>query len=196
MCHLKLASVVWRIRGAFSSFMKFLLSSRRIILLIAVTVIITLIISSVISIWLSKVTNLSVPSLGTIKALGVEAFWDPNLENKTEAIDWGTIWLGTSKNVTLYIRSLSNVETTFKLRTANWTFRDSTGGIVAGPSNSSPFMNLTWNYNETIVRPGETVKVTLTLSIDSSPEIVEFLIVNDVKEFSFDILIRTSEYSD
>jgi len=127
------------------------------------------------------------------KNLGVEAYWDKNLENKTETIDWSTIWLGTSKNVTLYIRSISNIETTLKLKTANWTFRDSNNKIVAEPSNSSPYINLTWNYNETTVRPDETVQVTLSLCVDHSTDFSEFLIANDVKEFSFDIIISTSE---
>jgi len=148
-----------------------------------------------ISIWLSKVTTLNVPSLGTIKTLGVEAYWDLDLKNKTETIDWDTIWPGTAKNVTLHIRSISNRETSLELRTANWTFRNSSNLIVAGPSDSSPYMNLTWNYNETTVHPDETVQITIILSADRSSDFIEFLIANDVKEFSLDIIISTSEYS-
>lgn len=181
--------------GTFDSLTKFLRSSMKTVLLILVVVVITIIISAAVSILLQRTTDLYVPSLGTIKTLGVEAYWDRNLENKTEKIDWETIWPGTSKNVTIYIRSISNIETTLELRTANWTFRNSNSGIVAGPSDSSPYMNLTWNYNETIVRLGETVQVTLTLSVDHSSDFIEFLISNDVKGFTFDIIIRTSEYS-
>ena len=183
-------------KDAFNSLIKFLRSSKRAILLITITVVTTLVISSIISIWLGKVTYLNVPSLGTIKTLGVEAYWDPDLKNKTETIDWETIWPGTSKNVTLHIRSISNIETTLELRTANWTFRDSNNRTVAGPSDSSPYMNLTWNYNETTVRPDEIVQVTLTLSVDDSSDFIEFLIAKDVKAFSLDIIISTSEYGD
>lgn len=185
-----------QMKDAFNSLIKFLRSSKKTVLLITITVVITLIIGSMISLWLSKVTKLSVPSLGTIKTLGVEAYWDPDLKNKTETIDWETIWPGTSKNVTLHIRSISNIETTLELRTANWTFRDSNNRTVAGPSDSSPYINLTWNYNETTVRPSETVQVTLTLSVDYSSDSIEFLITKDVKEFSLDIIISTSEYGD
>ena len=183
-------------KDTFNSLIEYLRSSKRTILLITITVAITLIISSMVSICLGKVTYLSVPSLGTIKTLGVEAYWDSDLKNKTETIDWDTIWPGTYKNVTLYIRSLSNIETTLELRTANWTFLDSNNSIVAGSSDSSPYMNLTWNYNETTVRPSETVQVTLTLSVDYSSDFVEFLIAKDVKEFSLDIIISTSGYGD
>jgi len=180
-------------KDTFGSFVKFLRSSKRAILLITIVVVITLIISSMVSIWLSEFTNLNVPSLGTIKTLGVEAYWDKDLENRTETISWGTIWPGTSKNVTLYIRSISNIETTLELRSANWTFRDSNNEIVAGPSDSSSYMNLTWNYNGTIIRLGETVRVEMTLSADYSSDFINFLIAENVKEFSLDIIIRTSE---
>jgi len=183
-------------KDTFKSLIELLRSSKRTILLIIITAVITLTISAVISIWLSRIINLQVPSLGTIKTIGVETYWDENLENKTETINWGTIWPGTSKNATLYIRSISNIETTLELKTANWTFRDSNNKIVTGPSDSSPYVNLTWNYNETMVQLGETLQVTLTLSVDHSSDFIEFLIKNDAKEFSFDIIIMTSERID
>ncbi len=170
------------------------LPSKRMILLIMITVISTLIISSIISIWLSNVGNLNIPSAGRIITVGVEAYWDSDLQNRTERFDWGTIWPGTSNNVTLYLRSTSNIETTLKLETTNWTFNNSENNIVAGPSNSTPYMNLTWNYKDTTVRPGETIQVTLTLSVDYSTDFIEFLIGNDVKEFGVDIIISTEEY--
>jgi len=180
-------------RGIPNSLIKFLRSSKRAILLVTITVVITLIISSVISAWLSKVTNLSVPSLGTIKTLGVEAYWDRKLENETKTIDWGTIWLGTTKNVTLYIKSVSNIPTTLQLETANWTFLDSYNNVVSGPNETTPYINLTWNYKNATIQPGEVTQITLTLSIDNSYDFIQFLITNDVKKFSFDIIIKTAE---
>jgi hypothetical protein len=181
-------------RNTFDSFMEFLRSSKKAILLITITVVITLIIGSVISAWLSKVTNLSVPSLGTIRSLGVEAYWDKNLKNKTKTIDWGTIWLGTTKNVTLYIKSLSNIPTTLQLETANWTFLDSNDNVVSGPNKTTPYINLTWNYKNATIQPGKITQITLTLSMDSSHDFIRFLITNDVKKFSFDIVIKTVEH--
>jgi len=170
-------------KNTFGSFVKFLHSSKRAILLITLTAVITLIISSIISIWLSKVTNLNVPSFGTIRTLGVQGYWDKNLENKTETFDWGTIWPGASKNVTIYLRSISNIETTLYLNTTNWN-----------PTNISDYVNLTWNYDETTIRPNEIIGVTLTLSASSSYSFILYLIANDVKQFSFDIIISTQEY--
>lgn len=169
-------------KAAFNSLVKFLRSSKRKILVIIITAVITIAISAIISLWLSSINNIYVPSLGTIKTLGVEAYWDKNLENKTETISWGTIWPGSSKNFTLYLRSISNTETTLLLNATNWN-----------PANISEYMNLSWNYNETILHPSETIQVTLILTTSSSNEFISYLINNDVKEFSFDIIISTLE---
>jgi len=153
-------------------------------LLIAITAVITLIVASLISIWLSKVSDLSIPSLGTIKTLGLEAYWDRNLEDKAETFDWGVIRPRTLKNVTLYLRSISNIETTLNLTATNWN-----------PANVSSFLSLSWNYKGTTMHPGEILEVTLTLSASSSYSFLLYLITSDVEEFSFDVIIMTSEYS-
>jgi hypothetical protein len=188
---MKHKTFVQKMRGILNSLTEFQHSSKRAILLLTITVVITLIIGSVISAWLSKVTNLSIPSLGTIKTLGVEVYWDKNLKNKTKAIDWGTIWLGTTKNVTLYIKSVSNVPTTLQLETANWTFLDSNNNVVSGPNKTTSYIDLTWNYKNATIQPGEITQITLTLLIDSSNDFIQFLITNDVKKFNFDIIIKT-----
>ena len=171
-------------KKAFNSLIEFLRSSKRTILLILITVMITLVISVITSIWLSRTINFHVSSLATIKTLGVEAYWDRSLENKTEKVDWGTIQLGSSQNVTFHVRSISNIETTLNLNATNWN-----------PANISRYMNLTWNYNGTTVRPSEIIQITLTLSASSSSDFITYLITNNVKEFSFEIIISTSEYS-
>ena len=126
--------------------------------------------------------QLSRPKPRTIKTLGVEAYWDKNLENKTETINWGTIWPISSKNFTLYLRSISNTETTLLLNSTNWN-----------PANISEYMNLSWNYNGTILHPSETIQVTLTLTTSSSNTFLLYLITNDVTDFNFDINISASE---
>lgn len=161
----------------------FLRSSKRTILLILLVVAITLVLSTTIAILSERITKLNVPSLGTVKTLGVEAYWDKNLQNKTETINWSTIWPGSSKSFTLYLRSISNTKTTLLLNTTNWN-----------PTNISEYMNFSWNYNGTILHPGETIQVTLTLTTSSSNTFLLYLITNDVKEFRFDIIINTSEH--
>lgn len=170
-------------RDRFHSFIVFLRSSKKTILLILIVAIASIAITTTISILLSKINSLDVPSLGTIKTIGVEAYWDPNFENKTEIIDWGTIWPGSSINKTFYIRSVSNFKATLNLNATNWN-----------PANISEYITLSWNYNGTLVNPGEIIQVTLTLSASSSNSFINYLIANDVKDFSFDITIDASEY--
>lgn len=176
-------------KGRFSSSAKLLRYHKKTLLLITTAVGATLVMSSLISIWLSRVTNLEIPSIGNIKTRGVEAYWDRNLENRTRFIEWRTVWPGSSQNVTLYIKSVSNSEITLNLTTANWTFLDSSNRIVAGPNGTTPYMNLTWDYNGTIVRPGEALQVTLILYVERSSDFVDFLIAKDVEEFGVDIHI-------
>ena len=168
-------------RNKFHSFIAFLRSSKKTILLILIVAIASITITTTISILLSKIYHLNVPSLATIKTIGVEAYWDPNRENKTETIDWGTIWPGSSKNVTFYIRSVSNFEATLNLNATNWN-----------PANISDYMNLSWDYNGTTIRPSEIIQVTLTLSASPSNSFIHYLIANDVKDFNFDIVIAAS----
>lgn len=157
-------------------------SPKRNFLLIISVAAITLLLSSVISIWLSEVTSLKIPSIGKIQTIGVEAYWDESLKNKTETINWNKIWLGSSKNVTIYLRSISNVETIIQINATNWT-----------PSNFSKYMNLSWNYDGTPINPNEVIIVTITLSAPKSIGFIEYLVINSVKEFSFDMVIRAIE---
>ncbi len=168
-------------RNKSYSFTAFLRSSKKTLLLIIIVAIVSIAITTTISMLLSRINNLHVPSLGTIKTIGVEAYWDPNCENKTETIDWGTIWLGSSKNITFYIRSVSNFKATLNLNATNWN-----------PTNISNYTNLSWDYNGTPLNPGEIIRVILTLSASYSDSFIRYLIVNDVKSFSFDIVIAAS----
>jgi len=148
-------------------------------------------VTTTISIWLGKFHNLRFPSIGTLHTLGVEAYGgDVKIEDETAYIDWGMIYPGELTNRSLYVRSKSNIETILKLETASWTFRDSDGEIVTGPPNS--YMILSWNYTETSIRPSEVIPVTLTLSASSDISFINYLIANDVKDFSFDIVIVAS----
>lgn len=162
--------------------MNFPRPTKNTVLLTLAVAAVTLLLSAAISVWLSEVTTLNIPSIGTVKTIGVEAYWDENLENKTEEINWEIIWVGTSKNVTLYLRSVSNVETVLKLNTTKWN-----------PTNISKYMNLSWDYNGTPINHSESIRVTMILSALPSDRFREYIISYNVKEFSFDIIIQALE---
>jgi len=185
-------------RNPFNFLTKFPHPSKKTVLLVLGVVAITILLSTLISIWLSKVTNFKVPSFGTLMTTGVEAYWDADLTDKidiNEKIDWGTLWLGSSENVTIYLLSISNIETTLNQTKANLAFYNVTEVAIHPPNNIAAYMNLSWNYNGSVVKPGDVVQVTLTLSAIYSLDFVSYLIENGIERFSFDIHIYATEYA-
>lgn len=179
-------------KDAFGSVTTFLRSSKKTVLLVIITAMISIAVSVAISIWLSRIFNVRVASIGTIHTLGVEAYGgNITLKNGEQYMDWGTIYPGTSTTLSFYVRSKSNIEAILKLETANWTFRDSGGKTITGPNNN--YMDLTWNYTDTPIEPGEAIAVGITLSASSFSAFIDYLIANDVRAFSFDIIIYASQ---
>jgi hypothetical protein len=171
--------------AVFNSIIMFLRRKKKTILLVLLVVLITLLLSTTITLLLNRFDNLHVPSIGTIRTIGVEVYGkEINLtQDGKQYIDWGTIYLGTLTSRSFYVRSRSNMDTTLRLNATNWN-----------PSGISDFLTLSWNYTDnTIVKPNQTIPVTITLSADSSQQFVEYLVRNNVREFSFDITIRSSE---
>ena len=170
-------------KDIFRVFKTFLNRSKKTLFLIFIVALASVALTTTISIMLSKTSNFTLPSLGTVKTIGVEVYWDQNLENKTETINWDEVWVGSSKNVTVYIRSISNSQIILNLNATDWN-----------PTDVSDYMNLSWDYNGTLLNPGETIPVMLTLSIPSSYSFVNYLIDNDVQNFNVDIhIIAASE---
>jgi hypothetical protein len=181
-------------KNLLDSLVRFLNRSKRTILLVLGVAAITLSLSIIIPILIDRTTHLNLPSMGTIHTIDVKAYWDASLENEIDqSIEWGTIYTGSSNNVTIYLQVTSNVQTILELETGNWTFLNSANMNVSEPSDSTQHLNLTWNYNNATLSPGETIPVTLTLSADDSSNFVSFLIDKAVKYFSFDIVISASE---
>lgn len=177
----------------FKSVVIFFRNSKKTILTIIVVATITLVLTTSVSMFLNKTTNLRFPSIGTIYTIGVKAYWDEALENETREVSWGTVHVGSSTSVTLYVKSISNVKTILELSSGNWVFLNSSDMIVYGPNNDNPYINLTCDYNNTVLNIGESIPIKLTLTIAESPTFVEFLINNDIKKFTFEINISAVE---
>ena len=170
-----------KLRNLVHSFVTFMKQSKRTVLLIIIVAITSVTISTTVAILLSKNSNLTVPSLGTVRTIGVEVYWDSAKENKTDVIDWSEIWLGSSKNATIYIQSISNYDVTLELKLTDWN-----------PEIVSEYMELTWDYNGETLSPNEVIEVTLTLSITNSPTFVQYLVDERVENFNLDIHIVAS----
>ncbi len=179
------------VKNFLNSFIKVLHSQKKIVLLVIAVVIITLLVNTLISMWLSRFHNLRVPSIGTICAIDVKVYGGDIIQNGSQSyIDWGTVYPGTSTNRSFTILSNSSIEIIPKLELLNVTFLNSEGENVTDPLNN--YMSLTWNYNNTPLKPLQKSNVTLTLSISSSIDFFYFLINNNVTSFSFDIRIYPS----
>ena len=168
-------------REKSQSFIAFIGKSKHTLSLVIIVAIISVILSSGIAILSSSNKNLTVPSTGSLRTIGVEIYWDQNSENRTESINWSDVWLGSSKNVTLYIRSVSNYKITLDLQVTNWS-----------PSILSEYASLSWDYNGTTINPNEIIEVTLTLSIPKSQALVSHLISEKIHNFNLDINITAA----
>lgn len=175
--------------GSVANFLK---SAKKTLLMVIIVSLLTITISAAISIWLSRYHNMSFPSIGTIQVIGVGVYGgDINTtQDGIPYIDWGTVYPGTVTNRSFYVESQSNVPITLSLRVSNLTFQNSKDQNVTANLPIENPLNLTWNYNNTILNPGEKIYVTLTLEVSFDLSFLQYLVKYDVRKFSFDVAIR------
>ena len=185
------------LKNILSFFKKVPLPRKETILLILVVALLTVLITASISLLLEKYDNTRIPSLGTIRTIGVEAYGGSliQLSNGDKTLDWGTIYPGTFTKRSFYLKSQSTVPITLQLSTSNWTLLDVNGenatDFLNMPLNES--LRITWDYNGTPLSPNEEIYVTLTLNATDSIEFVDYLIDYQIREFSFDTIIVGNE---
>jgi len=157
-------------------------------LLVIGVVAITLSLNILIATWLSSHHNQQFLSLGTIHTISVEAYGgDMIIQNGVEYVDWGTVYVGTLTNRSVFIRSRSNIPITLTLEASNWTYTDQNG--QKAPPPDSTYLTLTWNYGNVPIDPEQVIPVALTLNVSSDTALIDYLITNHVTRFSFDIHI-------
>jgi len=180
-----------RIRRQFlRHFIAFLKQQKQKVLTLVLTLVICVSTATIVSALFARYISVNLPSMGVVYMRGIEAYWDQNLTNKTGNIQWGTTYPGGSYSSTIYLRSVSNVETLWQLTSENWTYFDSSDKIAPQPYTSSQPMILAWNYDNAIIRPNEIRAVVLTLFVSGSTDFIEYLIRYNIRRFSFDILIQ------
>ena len=118
--------------------------------------------------------QVTLPNLGTVKAIGVGVYWDSGCSNSVTSINWGTVEPGSTNDVTVYIKNEGNTPATLSSSTENWD-----------PSIASTYMSLTWNYGGQVIDVGAVVQVTLSLTVSDT--------IEGVTSFSFDIVIIGSD---
>jgi hypothetical protein len=111
----------------------------------------------------------TISTYGNIMAVGVQFYSDSSGLTATSQINWGTLAPGQTVNVTLYMKSTSNVPVTVSMAVGNFV-----------PASGSGYLACTWNYNGTI-NPGQLVPVVFTLVVAGT--------ITGITSFSFDISV-------
>jgi len=180
------------LKGYIRKLVRIRVPSRKTVLLIIVVAIVAVGLNALVATLLERYQSFHIPSVGNIYALGFDAYGgNITTHDGIQYIDWGTNYVGSQTNGSIYLRSKSNIETKMNLKTANWTYLNTQGQNVASPTTSS--INLTWDYDNSTLKPNQEIYVTFTLSVPYDADFVEYLITNKVTQFNFDINISPSE---
>jgi hypothetical protein len=181
-----------KIAAQLHSFACFLRASYKTLVLVAIVAVVSVAATSLVAIMLSHSDDeVYLPSLGTIKTIGVETYWDPNGENIRENLTWNEIRIEkvgwdeiemNQVNTTLYVKSVSNFRVTLNMSLTDWN-----------PAEISDYLTISWDYNGTTLNLGEIIPVTMTLSAPSSDTFITYLVENEITRFDVAIHIVASD---
>ena len=68
------------------------------------------------------VSQMSIPNRGQLVTVGIEAYWDENLTEPVELIDWGTLTINQSKSVAFWLHNNGTANVSLTMSASNWTF--------------------------------------------------------------------------
>lgn len=187
----KLHDAYEKIVAQLHSFVCFLKASYKTLFLVAIVAVTSVAATTLVSIMLSHSDDeIYLPSLGTIKTIEVETYWDPDGENRRENLTWNELWiqkLGSEAetaqvNTTVYVKSVSNFRVTLNMSLTDWN-----------PTEISDYLTISWDYNGTILNPSEIIPVNMTLSAPSSDDFINYLVDNEISRFDVAVHIVASD---
>ncbi len=103
-----------------------------------------------------------------------KVYSDSQCMTEATEVDWGSIFVGSTKNATIYVRNEGNTPITLSLNTTNWS-----------PPDASGYISLSWDYSGQNIAVGSVIKVTLILSVSPS--------VSSISSFTFSIIITGTQ---
>jgi hypothetical protein len=115
-------------------------------------------------------TTETVSNVGSLKTIGIGAYWDENLTSRVDEIDWGLLEPGDQKSFSIYLHNEGNSAVTLSESTSNWN-----------PSAAATYLTLSWDYNGQTIEADKNLQVTLTLSVSAS--------ITGISNFGFDIIV-------
>ena len=117
----------------------------------------------------SGATN-TVSTVSAVETEGVGVYWDSNCTDRVSLIDWEVLTPGSQKNIVVNIRNEVEDQMNLSMSTKNWN-----------PLEAADYLSLRWSYNGCRVDLGETLQVTLILSVSIK--------ISGISSFGFDITI-------
>jgi len=131
-------------------------------ILILITYTITLLL--VMQVYPAGQTSISLSSSGSIKTTeGLSVYSNLACTTPKTSIEWGELEKGGNSNVIIYVRNEGDSPLTLSLVTSDWN-----------PSSAADFLNISWNYNNQPLNPDQVVQITLTLTVDSDAQGIDF----------------------
>ena len=112
-------------------------------------------------------------------------------ETRRENLTWNEIQIQKPEgdevktnqvNTTMYVKSVSNLRVTLNMFATDWN-----------PVEISDYLTISWDYNGTILNPGEIIPVTMTLSASPSDAFINYLVENEITRFDVVIHIVASD---
>ena len=152
------------LRGAFIVVNKM---KRPAPIFVVIAIVMTAVVTHVAMMLTSSETRIT--ARGTIKTVGVDAYWDAGCINKVTETGWGTLEPGSQTNTTFYVNNQGNTPVMLSLGVDAWS-----------PSEAQTYMRLDWNYNGTLVTPDTAVLVRITLTVSSD--------ITGITAFSFQVI--------
>ena len=158
---------------------RFLLRSKKTILLIFLVAFIIISLRVLFAVRISSSHGFTVRTAGTIFVTGVGAYGgDLKSSNGIVFINLGAFELGDSKNVSFYLRNTSDVPITLAFDVTDWN-----------PEGMRTYVNLSWNYTGAQLAPGEETPVEFSLTTSYNIDFANYLIKNNLTSFNFEIHI-------
>jgi hypothetical protein len=141
---------------------------RRAPILVVIAIVVTAIVTHAAMMLTYSETRIT--AQGTIKTVGVEAYWDAGCTDEVTEIDWGTLEPGFQTETAFYVKNQGNTPVTLSLGVEAWS-----------PSEAQTYMSLDWDYDGRPVNPDTAIPVRMTLTVSTD--------ITGITAFSFQIVI-------
>jgi hypothetical protein len=99
----------------------------------------------------------TVPLSGTITTINVGVYSNSDCTQNCTALNVGTLNPGGTATQTVYVKNTGTVPETLSMTLSNWN-----------PTIASSSLTLSWDRQNYLLNPGQSIQATLTLTVASS----------------------------